>query len=341
MNPKGVSILMPLYNGVEFLQDSVPSVMWQTWDGPIELIIGVNGYKNRDNRVHTEALRWIQNSCKKTVRVLRFTDREVRGKSQALNAMIPFAQYSYVALLDVDDIWLPDKLAKQIPLLEEGYSVVGSRCIYFSNPGENGKPKNRSLDGIVPAIPLGDISSFDFTHVNPIINSSVVLKKELCQWNDEWDGVEDYDLWLRLKKNPVVTFWNAFEVLVKHRIHEQSAYNSKGNHLRVEDLLAFHRTGVKTRIETEVFRIMPKPGCYYETAVYTKKTGKWPNEKYFTLDTPGYVGKFIRHVQIGDRNETAHYDVFDKNGEEIQVNYTADGKTCYREVEPPPQTVSL
>lgn len=340
MNSRGVSVLMPLYNGAEFLQDSVPSVIWQTWDGPVELLIGVNGFHSQDNTVYNEALRWLNHSGKNKVRVLRFSVREVRGKSQTLNAMLPFAQYDHIALLDVDDIWLADKLARQMPLLEKGeYSVVGSQCVYFTDTLKNGKSHGRGLDGVVPTIPLGDISTVDFTQVNPLINSSVVLKKHLCHWNAEWDGVEDYDLWLRLNKNPTIRFWNVSDILVKHRIHTASAYNSQGNHLRVADLLQSHRTGLRRQpiAEIEMFRIMPKPGCHYETAEYTRKTGEWPeNEKFFTTQTPRYVGKFLRHVQIGDRETTTtYYNVFDLSGEEVSVYYSAEGHTCFREVPNP------
>jgi hypothetical protein len=56
-----------------------------------------------------------------------------------------------------------------------------------------------------------------------------------------WDGVEDYDLWLRLR-NQNKTFYNFKEVLVRHRIHKESAFNSKGNNNKVAALLSDHST---------------------------------------------------------------------------------------------------
>lgn len=48
--------------------------------------------------------------------------------------------------------------------------------------------------------------------------------------------------------------------------------------------------------EVEVFRTEPTVGKYYETAEYTRKTGSWGerNERYFTTNTPRYVGQFIK-----------------------------------------------
>jgi glycosyltransferase involved in cell wall biosynthesis len=140
--------------------------------------------------------------------------------------MLKFCNYKYVALLDVDDIWHPQKLEVQTSLFIHNYDIIGSRCIWF---GE--KP------GIIPNIPTGDISNFDFSLVNPIINSSSIIKKDLCYWNE--NGIEDYDLWLRLRKLGK-QFFNCNEILVRHRIHNDSAFNAKGNDNKVDSLLVIH-----------------------------------------------------------------------------------------------------
>ena len=105
------------------------------------------------------------------------------------------------------------------------YDVIGSNCIWFGD-----------INDIVPQIPNLDISAFDFRQVNPIINSSSIIRKEMCCW-DIHSGVEDYDLWIRLRLSGC-KFYNCPEILVKHRIHQTSAFNSKGNHNAVPDLLA-------------------------------------------------------------------------------------------------------
>lgn len=238
---RGVSILMPLYNGVEFLQDSIPSVLQQTWSGRKEILLAVNGYEETDDAVYREALKWSStDDSSVTVRVLNFPlSTGIRGKSATLNEMLKHCLYDYVAILDVDDVWLPTKLEKQmVYLMEEDYSVVGTKCVYFGDP---------HLAGRSPDIPTGDIGSFDFFRFNPIINSSVVLLKSLCYWRTDCPmGIEDYDLWLRLwmsnresvkKGYSLLRFRNIDEILVQHRIHPQSAFNSKGNANGVRQLL--------------------------------------------------------------------------------------------------------
>ena len=207
---------MPVYNGIEFIEDSVSSVLRQNYD-KWELIIGINGHPE-NSKVYQTAKRYEERSDK--IRVIDFFN--VKGKSNTLNRMVKLCNYEYVALLDVDDIWHDEKLDVQSQMLGF-YDVIGSKCIWF---GER--------EGIVPPIPVEDISTFNFKLVNPIINSSSVIRKELCYWNE--NGIEDYDLWLRLRKQNR-KFYNCRAILVKHRIHSGSAFNSKGNHTKVEGLL--------------------------------------------------------------------------------------------------------
>ena len=214
-----ISILIPIYNGIEFIEESVSSVLNQTYD-KWELIIGINGHP-QDSEVYKIAKEYIFKSGK--IRVFDFYN--IKGKSNTLNEMIKYCAYDYVAILDVDDIWHNNKLMFQSKFLDI-YDVIGSKCIYF---GER-------LNGIVPNIPIKDITNFNFLESNPVINSSAIIRKELCFWNNNFDGVEDYDLWLKLKsKNK--KFYNCEEILVKHRIHNNSSFNSKGNNNLVTNLL--------------------------------------------------------------------------------------------------------
>jgi len=221
-----ISILMPIYNGVEFIRESIPSVLSQTVDS-WELLIAINGHPP-NSMVYQAVLNYISTLNDSRIRLFDF--HECKGKSVTLNQMLPECAYNYVALLDVDDIWLPLKLEAQLPFCQknENYDVIGTKCVYFGD-----------TDPIEPDIPIGDITSFNFFDVNPVINSSALIKKELAGWDNAHDGIEDYDLWLRLWKQKY-RFYNCPDVLVKHRIHQSSAFNAKGNHNHVADLIRKH-----------------------------------------------------------------------------------------------------
>jgi len=214
-----ISILIPIYNGIEYIDESVSSVLKQTYN-EWELLIGVNGHPP-NSEVYQKAKEYEAKSDK--IRVIDFYP--MRGKSNTLNEMIKLCNYDYIALLDVDDIWHEQKLEIQAKFLNN-YDVIGSNCVWFGD-----------RNGVVPPIPNGDISNFDFSSVNPVINSSSITRKELCYWNE--NGIEDYDMWLRLR-NQNKKFFNFQEILVKHRIHNDSAFNAKGNGDKVPDLLRNH-----------------------------------------------------------------------------------------------------
>lgn len=210
---------MPIFNGIEFVDDSVNSVLNQSFED-WELIIGINGHPPKSD-VYRVAKEY-ELLYGHHIRVIDFPT--IKGKSNTLNAMLPYCKYDFVAILDVDDVWFPNKLLLQSTFLDE-YDVVGSRCVYFGDP---------RLNGVFPDIPVGNISSLDFTKGNPVINSSAIIRKELCYWKDE--SIEDYDLWLRLRKEGR-RFFNCDTILVRHRIHSTSAFNSKGHANMLQDLL--------------------------------------------------------------------------------------------------------
>lgn len=216
-----ISILMPIYNGIEYIDESVTSVLDQTY-GEWELIIGINGHEP-NSIVYRLALEYERIDSRIKVRDMH----DIKGKANTLNAMLEYCSYDWIALLDVDDIFLPSKLEKQIPYLKS-FDVVGSKCVYFEN-----------LEGTVPQIPVGDISAFDFKIVNPIINSSVIIRKCIATnygWDATYESIEDYALWLQLRRDKK-TFYNIDEVLLKHRIHSSSAFNTQDNRAKLAQAL--------------------------------------------------------------------------------------------------------
>ncbi len=208
-----ISVVIPVYNGIEFIEESVESVINQTYTN-WELIIGIN-----DNFKETEIFKLLKKYEEKNVKIKVFQILGDKGKSDTLNNIINLCNYDYIAILESYNKWELNKLEIQVPYLNT-YDVVGSKCIYFGD-----------LNNIIPEIPEGDISNFDFLTVNPIINSSAIIKKDLCYWYKEYECIEDYELWLRLifenKK-----FYNCKEILVNYRYNK----NSLDTTLQVNDL---------------------------------------------------------------------------------------------------------
>lgn len=212
-----ISILMPLYNGVEFLRESLSSVIAQTYE-EWELLIGINGYPP-----NSDIFKRVSNYNSNKIRVLDLP--EVSGKSEALNEMLKETKQDLICLIDVDDIWAPLKLEHQIQFINS-YDIVGTNAVYFGDRQDS------------PAIPLNEITRDDFFRVNPVINSSAMFRKKDARW-ENYEGVEDYEMWCRLAKDGK-KFFNIPHVLVKHRIHNKSAFNTQSYTQKILEIKSKH-----------------------------------------------------------------------------------------------------
>jgi glycosyltransferase involved in cell wall biosynthesis len=113
-----VSVIIPTYNRAGILRRAVGSVFGQTFDN-FELIIVNDG--STDNTLNL--LAGIKDSR------LRVIDHDTnRGAAAARNTGIGTARGTYVAFLDSDDEWLPDKLIKQVDLLDKAPPDIGACC---------------------------------------------------------------------------------------------------------------------------------------------------------------------------------------------------------------------
>ena len=91
----------------------------------------------------------------------------------------------------------------------------------------------------------------------------------------------------------------------------------------------------KEKEEIEVFRLTPELGKYYETALLTRKEGRYPDEKYYTTGHLRYVGKFIVQMRCGFGDGVQVIDIFEnEHHQKVNVYYTYEGTTAFREVEP-------
>jgi len=108
-----VSIITPFLNAERFLAESVDSVLAQTRDD-WELLLVDDGSRDRSRAV---AIRYAIDHPDR-IRVLSHPGDEHRGASATRNLGAAHAEGEYLAYLDADDVYLPEKLARQIPLLE-------------------------------------------------------------------------------------------------------------------------------------------------------------------------------------------------------------------------------
>jgi glycosyltransferase involved in cell wall biosynthesis len=210
-----ITILTALYNGVEFLEETVRSVIAQK-DMDWKMYIGVNGHGETGGEVAEKAHKIAAFDNDRRIHVF-VQPPEINNKSKSLNDLVKRTTTDWVCVLDADDIWLPEKLSEQrIIALATDFEVIGTGCIYFGEKSGS------------PPIPYGGLNRGCSLNYNPIINSSVLFKKKYAYWSEEpyIQGIEDYDMWLRLDYIGVKMF-NIDKRLVLHRIHSSSSFNTK------------------------------------------------------------------------------------------------------------------
>jgi teichuronic acid biosynthesis glycosyltransferase TuaG len=207
-----VSVIMPLYNSQKFLSEAITSLLAQYFKD-FELIIVddaskddsvkiANGFARLDRRIRL--IKQIMNS----------------GPAIARNAGIEVAQGRYIAFCDSDDVWMPDKLEKQISVLQSSDAAVCFTSYYKML--EDGTRTDR----LVRAKPV--VTYQMELRSNHIGLSTAIYDTEKCGKVFMLDSRkhEDYSLWLKI----LGTGYTAIglqEPLVYYRLRSNSVSSNK------------------------------------------------------------------------------------------------------------------
>jgi len=127
---KLVSIIIPFLNAERFLSDAVESVFAQTYKS-WELFLVSDGSDDQSRNI---ALRYVKGFPNK-VHYLEHDGQKNRGAAASRNAGVRYAQGEYIAFLDSDDVWLPQKLEQQVGLMElqpKAVMVYGPVLFWYS-----------------------------------------------------------------------------------------------------------------------------------------------------------------------------------------------------------------
>lgn len=118
-----VSVIIPCYNCADYIGPTIASALDQT-DPPNEIIVVDDGSKDRSADV-------VNKIASRSGGRVRLIQQKNAGVSRARNVAIDQSHGKFIAFLDADDLWLPDKTTMQVAKLEQDHRAVGAHTRYF------------------------------------------------------------------------------------------------------------------------------------------------------------------------------------------------------------------
>jgi glycosyltransferase involved in cell wall biosynthesis len=247
-----VSVVIPVYNAEDTLADALDSVLHQTYDD-VEVIVCDDRSKDRSAQLAREALSaWAETRW-------RIEDAGGVGPGGARNMGIKAARGEYVAFLDDDDAWAPEKLALCVEELEGG--ALDLVCHSEVWKDEQGQKRVRRYRDLFDEKKKPVVSLF---RNNPFSTSAVVVRRdrllEAGLFDPALPSAEDYDLWIRLVLLPGFRVGFVDQPLGTYTLREGSESSSVDRRLTAlleigrryrSELLAASRWG---RLEHWIFR---------------------------------------------------------------------------------------
>jgi len=203
-NIHDISVIIPTFDRCELLRRALDSVLKQT-QKPREIIVVDNGSKD-----HTYEM---VSSLFSNVIYLK---KKKKGVSASRNRGISSAKSNWIALLDSDDVWKPEKLEKQIAfnINNPKYRLIHTNEIWYRNNKFLNQLKKHKKSG-------GDIfkNSLSLCCISP---SSTLIKKEIFSdygyFDESLEVCEDYDMWIRITAKEEVGYLDE-PMLIKHGGH--------------------------------------------------------------------------------------------------------------------------
>lgn len=227
------SVLMSVYakEHADYLKSSIDSILNQTiptndfvivCDGPLtsELDAILEGYSSANDCIH----------------ILRLPVNQ--GLGLALNEGLKACQNDIVARMDSDDISMPDRISKQLSLLQAhpDLDILSGTVLEFEGDTTNIKGERR--------LPLTNEEIIAFSKKrNPFNHPCVMLRRQAVQaaggFNEEYHLFEDYHMWVRMLMNGSKGM-NTGDALLYMRV-DSNTMARRGGRKYASDMLRFHK----------------------------------------------------------------------------------------------------
>lgn len=222
IKPPTVTVQMPVFNGEDYLEDAIESILNQTYkdfefiiindgstDGSLNII---NRYAHSDARIHV-------------------ISRQNHGLGRTQHQLVQLAQGEYIAQMDQDDISLPNRLELQVEFLESNpkVAVIGGAYQLIDC-------SDRYITTLQMPLTNHEIQSHILAGHCAIAHPAAMMRsthlKLVGGYNTRFNTAMDLDLWLRMGEFGELQ--NCSDVLLKYRLHDKSASEKFGRNQRAE-----------------------------------------------------------------------------------------------------------
>ena len=226
-----ISVIIPTYNRKEYLLEAVDSVFNQTYN-KIEIIIVDDGSTDGSE----EAIR-----TKNDPRINYIWQRNSGLPAAARNVGIGHAKGEYIAFLDSDDLWLPEKLEVQLNVLIKNPQLIcaASNAELIPETKDTVPVEwNTIINEYFPTFQ-------ELLKANIIYNSSVLMRKEIVKKIGPLDeniglrAIEDFEYWLRILKNYPRSIAVSPKPLIKYRLHDGNIFTANTQNNKYKSKAAY------------------------------------------------------------------------------------------------------
>jgi len=237
-----VSVIVPSYNAAVYLPFAIESVIAQTYPD-WEIVIVDDGSADNTRSVVDSFRHRLQDR-------LRYIHQPNLGLSAARNTGIRAVRGEYIAMLDADDVWLPHRLARAVPVLDGDpeTGLVHARVVRIDVQGTvTGQLK------VEPEYLSGRIARDIYTRLAHIVCPTVMFRKsclETAGWFDEaMHATEDRDLWFRIALRYKIAYID--EVLAQYRLSPTSITSNLDRLLKGQLYFAakHYKSGAASRLD--------------------------------------------------------------------------------------------
>jgi len=276
-----VSVIIPVYNRESLIASTLDSVLNQSYS-QLDIIVVNDGSSDKTN----EILSVYQANYSQKITVI---NQNNQGQIKARNNGIKKAKGEYIAFLDSDDLWLGNKLEKQLPLFNNGnVGLVFSGNYNINNAGD-----------IIATEPIESVLGTniykDLLVENLMAGGSVVIKHktliDVGLFDESLEAAENWDLWIRISRIYKADFIR--EPLMKYRIH--SGNMSKNSSLMLsatKSILDKHLSGsIESSSEKNVY-CQAYASYFYRKGLKDVIDGNYTKARANFYDAKNYVSGY-------------------------------------------------